>query len=268
MKDEGCHVQVRTSRKVELKVFGLTSERHGRVPARLFANKLKQFVATLEAADIIANGRFTHTYVLENMHMSEPTAVLAEIPHDQTELGASSAIPVLTEAVDLIKQHSPRVSQVKSVVERLRFLSAGAERAFGFAEVTADGDVIRIDSFLRDRVTQVERKAKHTWFNGAFYGSFDGRLNYVDLRGARPQFKLTLSAGGVEVDCVCRREDIDARGGALNQRVRIYGRAIYSGDKPLPIRVDVDRIDGVKLSPDLTRWRGAFRPFELDWDGG
>ena len=99
------------------------------------------------------------------------------------------------------------------------------------------------------------------------FGSFDGVLDYVDLRGALPQIKLTLSAGAREIDCICRREDIDALGERLHHRVRVHGRAIYTSADPLPMRVEVTSIEPVKSDPDFMRWKGAFRPFSLDWDG-
>ena len=67
-------------RQIELKLHGLTTEDHGRVPGRLFATKLTQLINALEAADTVANGDTIHDYVLAAMHMSEPTAILAEIP--------------------------------------------------------------------------------------------------------------------------------------------------------------------------------------------
>lgn len=87
-------------------------------------------------------------------------------------------------------------------------------------------------------------------------------LDYVDIRGALPQIKLTLSAGGKEIDCICRREDIDTLGDALHKRVRVYGRAIYGSSSPLPMRVEVSSVALVKEAGDFTRWKGSFYPFE------
>lgn len=254
-------------RQIELKIHGLTPEDHGRVPARLFATKLKQLVNALEAADSIANGDLMHDYVLANMHMSEPTALLKEVPRKDAGDGRS-AIPVFNDAVEGIKTHDARVVRLAPVVRRVGLLTGGAETQFGFAEVrTADPGVIRIDDFLRRRAKSARDQAKGSWYDGAAYGSFDGVLNYIDLRGSLPQIKLTLSAGEKELDCVCRRDDIDALGEALHHRVRVHGRAIYTSAHPLPMRVEVTSIEPVKQSPDFTRWKGAFRPFELDWDG-
>jgi hypothetical protein len=254
-------------RQIELKVHGLTKEDHGRVPARLFATKLTQLVAALEAADTIANGDAAHDYVLANMHMSEPTALVREIPRE-IERYSESAIPVFNDAVDGIKVHDARVVRLSTVVKKIGLLTAGAETRFGFAEVRTGDTVTRIDEFLRKRAVVARKSARGVWYDGASFGSFDGILDYVDLRGSLPQIKLTLSAGGKEIDCVCSREDIDALGDALHNRVRVHGRAIYSSVSPLPLRVEVSSIQPIKKDGDLTRWRGAFRPFPMEaWDG-
>jgi hypothetical protein len=254
-------------RQIELKVHGLTKEDHGRVLARTFATKLTQLVAALEAADTLANGDATHDYVLANMHMSEPTALLREIPI-RSDKDGRSAIPVFNDAIDGIKVQDSRVVTLAPVVEKVSRLTAGAESRFGFAEVRTDAVVTRIDEFLRKRANAARKSARGVWYDGVSLGSFDGILDYVDLRGSLPQIKLTLSAGGKEIDCVCSREDIDALGDALHSRVRVHGRAIYSSTSPLPLRVEVSSIEPIKKDGDLTRWRGAFRPFTIEaWDG-
>ena len=251
---------------IELRVHGLTAEDHGRVPARLFASKLTQLVAALEAADALANGAVTHEYILAKLHMSEPTALLREVPIKDDEKGLS-AIPVFNDAIDGIKVHDGRVKRLASVVNKISKLTGGTAKKFGFAEIRSDDSIVRIDEFLRKRATAARKSSRGIWYEGASFGSFDGILDYVDLRGSLPQIKLTLSAGGKEIDCVCSREDIEALGDALHNRVRIHGRAIYSSSSPLPIRVEVRSIDEIKRDGDLTRWRGAFRPFDIaSWD--
>ena len=253
-------------REIELKVHGLTKEDHGRVSARLFAAKLTQFVAALEAADTLANGSQVHDYILANMHMSEPTALLREIPL-RSYIAERSAIPVFNDAVDGIKVQDSRIDRLAPVVKKISRLTSGATKGFGFAEIRSDNNVVRIDEFLKKRIVAARKKVRGSWYEGASYGSFDGVLDYVDLRGNLPQIKLTLSTGGKEIDCVCTKEAIDALGDALHQRVRVYGRAIYSSAFPLPLRVEVSSIEPIKKDGDLTRWRGAFRPFTMEsWD--
>lgn len=256
--------------QIELKVHGLTREDHGRVPARVFANKLRQLVSALEAADRLANGIPVHTYVLAGMHMSEPTALIKEVALESITGELGSAIPIFHDAVESIKAHDSRTTALASVIRHVQFLSSGASSKFGFAEVrSADLNVIRIDDFLRKRTSAIRRAATDQWYNGVVFGTFDGVLDYVDVRGFLPQIKLTLSAGGKELDCVCRREDIEVLGEALHHRVRVSGRAIYSGQSPLPIRVEVTGVEPVGPPTDFSRWKGAFSRFEQpDWELG
>ena len=255
-------------RQIELKLHGLTAEDHGRVPGRLFATKLTQLIGALEAADTIANGDSIHDYVLENLHMSEPTAILKEIPRD-TDRAGDSGIPVFNDAVDSIKTHdTSRIIRLAPVVKRISALTGGAESRFGFAEIRTGNEVVRVDEFLRKRALAAKRGTKGPWYEGVAFGSFDGVLEYVDARGTVPLVKLTLSAGGKEIDCVCRRENIDALGAALSHRVRVHGKCIYTSASPLPLRVEVTSIEPIKQEGDLTRWVGTFRPFAADsWDG-
>lgn len=134
--------------------------------------------------------------------------------------------------------------------------------------------VLRVDQFLSERakamarITEIDGVPEGGWYRGAVLGSFDGKLEFVDLRGALPQIKLTLSAGGKQIDCICRREDIDTDRPALDRRVRVFGKAIYDGSSGLPRRVEVTDIKVLPEPGDFTRWRGSFEPFTIpDWDG-
>lgn len=251
--------------QIELKVHGLTEVDHGRVPARVFANKLRQLVSALEAADELENGIKTHEYVLADMHMSQPTARLREVPFSDRE--GQSAIPVINEAVEAIKTNDARVIRLKPVVHHLGEMTAGAEKSFGFAEVFTGNNVFRIDDFLRRRAANARKRAKGDWYEGASYGSFDGKLDYVDVRGALPQFKLTLSAGGKEIDCICPSDYVEELGQSLDHRVRVHGRAIYASGSPIPMRVEVTKIEPVRTDVSLSRWIGSFEHFEpMPWD--
>ncbi len=254
--------------QIELKVHGLTSQDHGRVPARVFANKLKQLVSVLEAADTFRNGRIMHSYVLASMHMSEPTAVLAEIPLDAQASLAESAIPPFRQAIESIKTQDTNIEKLAPIIRKISLLASGAESKFSFAEIKTSGEnIVRIDEFLRKRTNSVRRASAEQWFTGAAFGSFDGKLEYVDTRGSLPQIKLLLTAGGKEIDCVCRREDVETLGDALTKRVRIYGRSIYDGSNPLPIRIEVTSIEPVSEGSSFSHWKGSFRPFnELPWE--
>lgn len=138
--------------QIELKVHGLTKEDHGRVPARVFANKLKQLVSTLETADRITNGENVHIYVLASMHMSEPTAVLREVTIlEEPAARVGSAIPIFNDAVEGIKTHDARVERLAPVVHRIGLLTSGAEansasRRYAPQTLTSSASMISCES--------------------------------------------------------------------------------------------------------------------------
>lgn len=250
--------------QLELKVHGLTEADHGRVPGRVFADKLKQLVLALEEADRLANGKIIHEYVLASMHMSEPTAVLAE--RLVSAPGGKSAIPIFNEAFEAIKANDRRVLVLETLIRRVQRLTIGVNKKFGFAEIRTSESLVRIDDFLKRRALDACRKGSGVWFDGIAYSSFDGVLRFVDLRGSLPEIKLTLTAGGKEIDCVCRREDIDSLGEVLDRRVRVSGRAIYTSSSPLPMRVEVQSIEPICRKNDFSKWLGSFEPFDQsDW---
>lgn len=254
--------------ETELRLHGLVLDRHGRVPAKVFASKLIQFVSALEAADMFANGRRTHTYVIAGLHTSQPSVILREEPLVEGMPNTRSAFVAFGEAVEGIKANDSRIERLAPVVSKISRLTSGAATNFAFAEIQMpQQNVIRIDDFLHKRATKARRASQGTWFNGVAVGAFDGTLKYVDSRGVLPQIKLVLTAGGNEIDCVCRRDDIETLGEALEKRVRVTGRAIYTSTAPMPLRVEVTKIELVKTDVDISKWRGAFNPFEIaSWE--
>lgn len=261
--------------QIELKVHGLQHVNNSEVPAAVFAAKLRALVTALEAADQVAHGGSIHQYTIARLHTSSPTAILNERPTPKLSVSPSvSALPAFTQGIDVIKagaRPSADMTRFASAIARMTF---GAEKTFGFAEVRTRTNVVRIDQFLRERAQAAARPLSTEgipeggWYKGVVFGSFDGRLEYVDLRGALPQIKLTLSAGGKQIDCICSKEDIERLGPALDQRVRVSGRAIYDGRAGLPRRVEVTDIQLVTGSTDFTRWRGTFEPFSApSWLG-
>jgi hypothetical protein len=255
--------------QIEFRLHGLTTEDHGRVPAKVFANKLSQLVTALEAADRIANGQVIHTYTIAKLHTSQPTAVLRQQLIEESSVEGHSAFPSFMTNVDAVKTHDQAVVKLEDFVSSVRRMTSGAGKKFSFAEIRTATSNVRVDEFLRERAASVMSAKTDKWFSGAVMASFDGQLDYVDARGALPQIKLTLGSGGAEIDCICKREDIDAIGEVLSRRVRVFGRAIYSSHSPLPLRVEVTDIELVDEGRDFTRWRGAFKPFEIDgWEEG
>jgi hypothetical protein len=262
--------------QIELKIHGLKHVNNSEVPASVFAAKLRALVSALESADQALNGKLLHVYTIGRLHTSEPTAILNERPRPRLFVPASaSAVPTFESGIDAIKSGGKSARKQPHFASAIVRMASGSDRKFGFAEVrTSRSNVIRIDEFLHERAKSVaeeiegETIPEQGWYKGAVFATFDGKLQFVDTRGALPQIKLILSAGGKEIDCICRREDIDAVGTALDRRVRIAGRAIYDGKSGLPRRVEVTDIKVVPLPGDFSRWRGAFAPLtESGWEG-
>lgn len=248
------------------------------VSAGIFARQLATLVRALRAADKAANGKPAHDYVIARLHTSTPTALLAERPLPKFRgqiFSGHSGVNAFADCVSAI-----------TMGERDRALAYGscAKQVSRFARVgyseiwTPKAKVFRVDPFLTEQAESIvnpkavksrpETDAAREWFRGVAQGSFDGEVKAADLRGALPQVKLLLTAGGAQIDCVCRAEDIEEIRAALNHRARVSGRAIYDGKGGLPRRVEVSKISIVPRARDFARWKGAFRPFEVEpWEG-
>lgn len=250
------------------------------VSAAVFAQKLGQLVAALGAADEAVNGSRVHEYTIARLHTSTPTAILRERPRESgqfDEWRLESGIEAFASCASAIATgESDAVQRFGKCAEKVLTLTKGAGRRFGFMEATVADNVIRIDPFLSERAATIVSPKPlalasdaQKWFKGVTEGSFVGSVKEADLRGALPEIKLVLSAGGKEIDCVCRGLPIDDIRAALDRRVRITGRALYDGKSGLPRRVEVRSIEHFKTEVDFKRWSGGFEPFEaVEWFEG
>jgi hypothetical protein len=250
------------------------------VSASVFADKLAILIRALKEADRISNnGVRVHDFKIVKLSSSAPTALLGEFPLPKMEgrFDLAPAIGTFETCVDaIIAGEEERARSFGKCATYVSRLASGSPARYGYGEIwTPDKKVRRVDEFMHDRAMEVIspksviREPESQWFKGAVYGSFDGEVRVVDTRGALPQIKLILSAGGMEIDCVCQPQHIEQIGESLNKRVRIYGRAIYDGSGGLPRRVDVETIELVTPAGDFARWKGAFKPFVPDlWDEG
>lgn len=251
------------------------------VTAGVFSRQLSTLYRALRAADKSINGRVVHDYIIANLSSSAPTALLAErpIPKFLDQLSAlHSGIDAFEDCIDAItigsNERANRYEQcVKQVAKFARI---------GYSEVWfGDEKVRRVDQFLTERAREIVEARpmlayatqvltydapQRQWYKGAADGSFDGTVKAADLRGALPQITLVLTAGGAQIECICRADDIEVIRSALDRRARVYGRAIYDGTSGLPRRIEVRRIDIVASRYDFLRWKGSFEPLDLDPD--
>lgn len=262
---------------LRFKVHGPEGSDRREVPAAVFAQKLAILVRALKAADRAMNDGAANEYTIASLNNSSPTAVLRERPMawPLNVLAPKSGIEGFASCANAVIVGDPAALNFGKCAKEISLLARGAKKGFDYAEVWTDtANVIRVDAFLAERAEasinpEAGRPTVRGWFKGAAIGAFDGVLRMADLRGALPEIKLALSAGGKEIDCVCKGVAIPTIGAALNRRVRVSGRAIYDGNSGLPRRVEVTHIEPVKEEVDFTRWKGAFERFEIpDWDGG
>ena len=87
---------------------------------------------------------------------------------------------------------------------------------------------------------------------------FDGVLKEIDSRGILVRGRLILTAGGKEIECLFKREDIPKLRENFERRARVEAKAHYDGENLLPVRLDVKRIEPIIDAPDVGRWRGVF----------
>lgn len=259
---------------VRLRIHGAHG---GAVSAAVFARKLGTLVKALKAADTVANGRVLHDYEIADLKPTSALVDLKEIPIPQFEKLASStsAVPVLAECITAIQTGDVEATTTFGrCTDLIAALAVGAEKSFGYGELwVKPEDPVRVDTLLDDlaktviKAGRAKPEAAATWFKGFAYGAFDGQVKEVDLRGAMPQVKLILSAGGKEIDCIFREFDIQQIKNVLDQRVRVEGKAIYDGKSGLPRRVEINAISAISSDVDFSKWRGSFEPFTpQDWD--
>jgi hypothetical protein len=252
------------------------------VLADVFAKKLGTLISGLKAADRALNGVSVHQYVIARLQSTTPTVVVDElmVVRDRTprlESGFAfglSGIDGFENCADAVTAGDrERALKYGKCAEYIDKLGKDASKLFGYAEIwTAPQHIIRVDPFLHQRAHEIvapkkaleiaDQLGQQRWFKGTAHGSFDGTVLEVDLRGALPQLKLVLSAGGKEIDCIATNDQIEKIRQALNKRVRVFGSAIYDGRSGLPRRIQISDISHVRGDVDFTRWKEAFEPFD------
>ena len=245
--------------------------------AAVFEAKLRSLIRALRAADRAVNSRLEFDYGIVKMRSSSPTMIIAQqpMPTRRANFFASSSVDAFEECVDaILSGNETRALRFGKCAKHVRDLASGSPKLFGYGELCTQRRAVRLDVFLEERAEAVAEPpnvpvepaidAGDVWYKGEAYGSFEGMLEYVDVRGSMPEIKLIMPAGGKSIDCVCRSEHLDIIGASLKRRVRVYGSAFYDGKSGLPRRINVTTIELVRDGGDFRRWRGSFEPFEIE----
>jgi hypothetical protein len=255
-------------RDLTLTLHGL-DEYNQAVDGEVFARKFAAFMRGLGKADAVANGERRHKFLISDLRKNTATAVVREAIAKKGP-SPESGISYYVDGISSLYEGTPRAQSLpRGLINDIASLTKGAGRAFSFAEVkgepmspTEAPAIIRIDEFLENRARRILRDAiaagAAMYFQGTAFGSFDGVLKAVDLRGDMKKAVLLLSAGGNPVECIVNIVAVTELGDALDQRVIAYGVAHYERHSGLPVRLDIRKIEIVKKGDGLGRWRGAF----------
>lgn len=262
-------------RHVKLRVIG-TSALNERVKGRVFANKLLALISAVEAADRAANGGKRFEFVIVDLKASSASATISEQRINKLPV-IDSSVEVFGRCVQSIDSGNYAFARDHvEVAACIRSLAKDVENAFDRAELTVNGyEPILIDRFFLARAEEAinipdTAEAKESWFQGSVIGTFDGKILESDFRGTIPQVMLRLTAGGKDILCTCPTlsfEDIKA---ILKQRVRVTGKAYYSGESGIPQKIEVIALPQlVKQGADFKRWRSQFDVFTPNgWSEG
>lgn len=130
----------------------------------------------------------------------------------------------------------PMLNAFSGIAERVRqgrvrtTLRIGDEEAL---EVSGDIETL-IKSTLSETTT--------TW------GSYEGRLEYVNLHGSNREVRIYPLIGPSKIDCYVPAEAVDRLRDALNREVRVHGRMTYPARSDFPTSI---RVEDIEVLPEL-----------------
>jgi len=247
------------------------------VLAPILAKKMTILLRAISAADAAMNGRVSNDYYINRLFSSSPTVEIEERKKPKIRKSVTSGIDNFELCVTAIfNGRFDRAASFGRCAHYVPQLAAGADREYGYGELWFPGDrPVRVDALMEEQgraatippsVLQ-EPELPRRWFAGVTEGGFVGHLLEVDLRGAIPSCKLVLSAGGKEIDCIFSEADLEPIRAHLKKRVRIAGRVRYDGKSGFPRRIEVRSIEQTRENPEISRWAGAFTPFDREeWE--
>ena len=265
----------RAKGEIRFKIHGLPTDGGGKlVDAEVFARKVNAIVKALEAADEEANGAQQHRYLISELKIGSAQIGIREEARSTRTRPEHSSIATLLDCTKAVSRSNYAAAvRYGDVLEAVQRISAGADDQFAYIEMGAPDDTpIRVDDFLYDQAKLMLKERASAvesivYYRGHAREAFDGTIKAADLRGELPRVKLILTAGGKEIDCICKRLTDDQVREALNRRVWAEGIAVYNGKSALPSRIEIDKIAPLSADSDLTKWRGSLTAVPVtDWE--
>ncbi|MGO6999491.1 hypothetical protein [Rhizobium leguminosarum] len=253
--------------KIQFKLYGLAHEKNGQVRADVFAQKLSVLIKSLRAADQLVNGTKSLSYLISDLKYGSAEALIDEVEYSTKKRAERSSIRTLHSIVADVNggrglPHDLPQALAKAVAD----IGNGSGRTFSHGELGLAGsneNVIRIDQFFDKKADRAlaelnQQLDPKSGFEGAAFGTFDGTLKEVDLRGTVASAKLILNVGGKELDCTCNSITVQNLKEALDNRVSISAIAYYNGKDRLPEQIEIKQIRLLDSGQGLQRWRGKF----------
>lgn len=248
---------------ITLTLHGLAVD-NGLVRADVFLEKFRALLNSLKIADASLNGRKSHEVIITDLKISSATARVREKISVRKQAPAFAS-PLIAEALIAVYNGDRHIDRYPAeLIRSFESLTRVDAKRLSHGEIGfTSNNVIRIDEYLaRQTVRAIDRvsgvvEEPESHFEGAAIGVFDGVLKELDSRGILVRGKLILTAGGKEIECIFKREDIPSLRENFERRARVEATAHYDGVNLLPVRLDVKRIEPIGTDTDLARWRGA-----------
>jgi hypothetical protein len=219
------------------------------IPAQLFKKIYDSFLAAFLAADReIHMKSVASTFFVSYLSMGSCQFGIVE---KQKAFGrdGGSAIDLFTQCARQIHRSDyPMLTRYPRLARAFRRIAKALDPSIIVVVQHCGAELSMDDFFCRqlDRVgsTRETIAAGDCWFAGAAMTAFEGRLSQIDYRGVVWSGRLLLNGGEAEIECVFdKSKGEDAFNAFGNKAVSVAGRAIFTGDSPLPERIEVMRIE-------------------------
>ncbi|WP_375456282.1 hypothetical protein [uncultured Methylobacterium sp.] len=230
------------------------------VPAEVFRKVFNSFLAALKVAELVQRR--------EMIHPQRSQVFISDLKMGSNQF----ALATRTQAVHLLRQCAESVYRSDySIADRYTpiahklveigkgFRSDFSVRAeFVSTEVPIDHFFVEQTRRLENALRSVKQQRKPSYFAGSMINSFVGRLGNIDYLGPAWKGILLLDGTAKQIECVFdRARGEDAYNPFGNKRVSVSGVAIYTGDSPLPQRIEIKSIEEIPFAEQFRDIRGS-----------
>lgn len=143
---------------------------------------------------------------------------------------------------------------------QLREFADDLSRSDHSARIIANDEAFEVDDRLKQQIDTSLGKVRIA------YASFTGRLERLNVHGARWSFTIFPPVGPSRILCYFNRDDLDAVRGFVKEVVTVRGRAVYRSESPWPVQIRVETIRGREPAPEGL-WSELPGRLEAHWAG-